>query len=89
VRNLYLRFVFAWLTGSGDLHAKNVSVLGNRHGGFTIAPVYDVPCALLYGDDTLALKAAATVDLNALPLEGSPLTHTERELLARRTQLDT
>lgn len=55
VRNLYLQFVFAWLTGNGDLHAKNVSVLGGRHGGFVIAPVYDVPCTLLYGDDTQAL----------------------------------
>ena len=58
VRNLYLQFVFAWLTGNGDLHAKNVSVLGGRHGGFDIAPVYDVPCTLLYGDDTVALPVA-------------------------------
>ena len=55
VRNLYLQFVFAWLTGNGDLHAKNVSVLGGRHGGFVVAPVYDVPCTLLYGDDSQAL----------------------------------
>lgn len=54
-RNLYLQFVFAWLTGNGDLHAKNVSVLGGQTGGFAIAPVYDVPCTLLYGDDSLAL----------------------------------
>jgi len=58
VRSLYLQFVFAWLTGNGDLHAKNVSVLGGRHGGFDIAPVYDVPSTLLYGDDTLALPVA-------------------------------
>jgi len=125
VRNLYLQFVFAWLTGNGDLHAKNISVLGRPHGGFTVAPVYDVPCTLLYGDDTLALpvagkvknlrarhwaafaqaiglperaaraanalalKAAAAVDLTALPFEGSPLTRTERELRARRIQLET
>lgn len=55
VRNLYLQFVFAWLTGNGDLHAKNVSVLGGRHGGWVVAPMYDIPCTLLYGDDTLAL----------------------------------
>lgn len=54
-RNLYLQFVFAWLTGNGDLHAKNVSVLGGRRGGFVVAPVYDVPCTLLYDDDSLAL----------------------------------
>ena len=57
-RNLYLQFVFAWLTGNGDLHAKNVSILGGRHGGYVVAPVYDVPCTLLYGDNTLALSLA-------------------------------
>lgn len=56
-RNLYLQFLFAWLTGNGDLHAKNISVLG-RDGDWTVAPVYDVPCTLLYGDDTLALSVA-------------------------------
>lgn len=56
-RNLYLQFLFAWLTGNGDLHAKNISILGGP-AGFTVAPVYDVPCTLLYGDDTLALSIA-------------------------------
>jgi serine/threonine-protein kinase HipA len=58
VRTLYLQFVYAWLTGNGDLHAKNVSVLGGRRGGFVVAPIYDVPCTLLYGDETLALPLA-------------------------------
>ncbi|MCD1144581.1 HipA domain-containing protein [Kocuria sp. LUK] len=124
-RNLYLQFVFAWLTGNGDLHAKNVSVLGGPRRGFAVAPVYDVPCTLLYDDDsqalpvdgrvknlrprhwaafadaiglperaaqaanTLALRAAAAVDLRALPFEGSPLNRAERELRYRRAQLET
>lgn len=29
--------------------------LATRHGGFVVAPVYDVPCTLLYGDDSQAL----------------------------------
>lgn len=53
-RNLYLQFVFAWLTGNGDLHAKNLAVLGSPRG-YVMAPVFDVPCTLLYGDETLAL----------------------------------
>jgi serine/threonine-protein kinase HipA len=57
-RNLYLQFVFAWLTGNGDLHAKNLSILGSQHGGFVMAPVYDIPCTLLYGDDSLALPVS-------------------------------
>ncbi|MGO4103269.1 type II toxin-antitoxin system HipA family toxin [Leifsonia sp. YAF41] len=55
-RNAYLQFAFAWLTGNGDLHAKNLSILGNHSGAFAMAPVYDVPCTLLYGDNTLALS---------------------------------
>lgn len=122
VRNLYLQFVFAWLTGNGDLHAKNVAVLG-RHGAWAVAPVYDIPCTLLYGDDTLALtvagkvkalrarhwqefaaaiglparaaaaantlalKAAAAIDLTALPFTGSPLKGALRELRFRRAEM--
>ncbi|MBT8160721.1 MULTISPECIES: type II toxin-antitoxin system HipA family toxin [Arthrobacter] len=57
-RNLYLQFVFAWLTGNGDLHAKNLSILGSTDGVFAMSPVYDVPCTLLYGDDSLALSVS-------------------------------
>ncbi|WP_255767956.1 type II toxin-antitoxin system HipA family toxin [Pseudarthrobacter sulfonivorans] len=57
VRNLYLQFVFAWLTGNGDLHAKNASILEGQRG-WVIAPIYDVPCTLLYGDDSMALTVA-------------------------------
>ena len=122
-RNLYLQFLFAWLTGNGDLHAKNVSVLGGRHGGYVVAPVYDVPCTLIYGDITMALpvagksknlrarhwaefaaaiglpqraaasanavalKAAVSVDLEALPFHGSPLNRALKELRHRRAEL--
>ncbi|XKH58719.1 HipA domain-containing protein (plasmid) [Citricoccus nitrophenolicus] len=123
VRNLYLQFVFAWLTGNGDLHAKNISVLRGDDGKWVVSPVYDVPSTLFYGDDTmalpvdgkikrlrlrhwealaeavglpsraaagartLALKAAAAIDLSALPFEGSPLNGTLRELRHRRYEL--
>ncbi|MDO4898780.1 MAG: HipA domain-containing protein [Rothia sp. (in: high G+C Gram-positive bacteria)] len=56
VRNLYLQFLFAWLTGNGDLHAKNISVLTTSKGHRGVAPVYDLPCTLIYGDDTMALE---------------------------------
>ncbi|MGB9035698.1 MAG: hypothetical protein WCC45_14385 [Paeniglutamicibacter sp.] len=98
-------------------------MLGRPGGGFEISPMYDLPCTLLYGDETmalpiagklknlkarhwaefadalglppraaasanrLALKAAASVDLAALPFEGSPLRGTERELRFRRHEL--
>lgn len=38
-RNLYLQFLYAWLTGNGDLHAKNVSVLRSTNGRWEIAPM--------------------------------------------------
>lgn len=57
-RNLYMQFVFAWLTGNGDLHGKNVSILADDHGRFNVAPIYDIPCTLVYSDDTMALTVA-------------------------------
>ncbi|MFE4195757.1 type II toxin-antitoxin system HipA family toxin [Paenarthrobacter sp. NPDC056912] len=59
LRNLAIQLAFAWLSGNGDLHAKNVSiveapsVLGGRE--FVVAPVYDIPSTVVYGDKTLAL----------------------------------
>lgn len=58
VRAAYLQFAFAWLTGNGDLHAKNVSVLRQSNGAWSIAPMYDVLCTLVYGDDSMALPLA-------------------------------
>ncbi|MEU1207483.1 HipA domain-containing protein [Nocardia sp. NPDC005825] len=54
-RNLYLQFLFAWLTGNGDLHAKNIGVVEGPGGKWSIAPIFDIPCTLVYGDDSMAL----------------------------------
>lgn len=55
LRNLAIQGAFAWLTGNGDLHAKNVSMVQQPHGEWVIAPVYDIPSTVVYGDKTLAL----------------------------------
>jgi serine/threonine-protein kinase HipA len=55
LRNLAVQGAFAWLSGNGDLHAKNVSMVQQPHGEWTIAPVYDIPSTVVYGDKTLAL----------------------------------
>ncbi|MDR6416838.1 HipA domain-containing protein [Pseudarthrobacter sulfonivorans] len=55
LRNLAIQGAFAWLSGNGDLHAKNVSMVKQPHGEWTIAPVYDIPSTVVYGDKTLAL----------------------------------
>lgn len=57
-RNLYLQFLYAWLTGNGDMHAKNVSLLRSDRGVWAVAPIYDVPCTALYRDMTMALPVA-------------------------------
>ena len=46
-RNLYMHFLYAWLTGNGDLHAKNISLLKGRRG-WEVAPIYDIPCSLVH-----------------------------------------
>ncbi|WP_280426213.1 type II toxin-antitoxin system HipA family toxin [Nocardia carnea] len=58
VRNLYLQFLFAWLTGNGDLHGKNLGVLEDEDGRWSVAPIYDIPCTLIYDDDSMALPVA-------------------------------
>lgn len=121
-RNLFMQFLFAWLTGNGDLHAKNVSLLSSQ-GRWAVVPAYDVPSTLIYRDNTMALdidgrrsrlrwrnwktfgrtiglpdrailsaaikarNAAASVDWQSLPFEGSPVRGTLRELRFRQSEL--
>jgi serine/threonine-protein kinase HipA len=54
-RALFRQLCFAIVTGNGDLHAKNVSVVGDESGEWRIAPAYDLPSTAFYGDRTLAL----------------------------------
>ena len=61
VRNLYLQFVFAWLTGNGDLHGKNLSVRQAPDGLWEVTPVYDLLCTQPY---------AGWADPMAVPLYG-------------------
>lgn len=55
-RDLIRQLAFAYLTGNGDAHAKNFSVLQDRTGEWRVSPVYDVPCSHLYGDTTMAMS---------------------------------
>jgi serine/threonine-protein kinase HipA len=58
-RELIRQLVFAYLSGNGDAHAKNFSVLQDLTGEWKVSPVYDVPCSYLYGDTTMALAIGA------------------------------
>jgi serine/threonine-protein kinase HipA len=55
-RELIRQLCFAYLTGNGDAHAKNFSVLQDVEGEWKVSPSYDVPCSYLYGDVTMALS---------------------------------
>ena len=61
----FRQVVFAYLSGNGDAHAKNFSVVAGPDGRFRPAPAYDLPCTYLYGDTTLAMSVdgAGTSDL--------------------------
>lgn len=55
-RNAFLQFALAWLTGNGDLHGKNIAVVQRPSGEWRVAPLYDVPSTLPYGDQSMALS---------------------------------
>ncbi len=56
--------VFAYLTGNGDAHAKNFSVLQGSAGRWQPAPAYDLPSSQPYGDTTMALTVDGKRDGN-------------------------
>ena len=53
LRDLFRQLVFAWMTGNGDVHAKNLSIV-RRDGEWRVSPAYDVPSTLPYRDTTMA-----------------------------------
>lgn len=55
VRTLLAQLAFAIVTGNGDAHAKNFSVLQQPDGEWRVTPAYDVPSSQPYGDSTLAM----------------------------------
>ncbi|MFF0718872.1 type II toxin-antitoxin system HipA family toxin [Micromonospora sp. NPDC003816] len=55
-QDLIRQLAFAYLTGNGDAHAKNFSVLQGPDGEWRISPAYDLPSSYLYGDKTMALS---------------------------------
>lgn len=64
-QNILLQVTYAWLTGNGDLHAKNLAVLHSVDAGVRMAPAYDLPSTLFYDDATLALTIGDADTLSA------------------------
>lgn len=52
-RDLIQQVAFAYLTGNGDLHAKNLSIL--LADEWRVTPAYDLPSSYPYGDTTMAM----------------------------------
>lgn len=56
VRDVFRQLCFAWITGNGDVHAKNISLLEHAGQEWRVAPAYDLPSTLFYGDYSMALS---------------------------------
>jgi serine/threonine-protein kinase HipA len=61
VRDLFRQLVVAIVTGNGDFHAKNVSMV-EVDGEWRVAPAYDLPSSAPYGDRSLALALQGSRD---------------------------
>jgi serine/threonine-protein kinase HipA len=60
-RDLLAQVAFAYLTGNGDQHAKNLSVVRDAAGEWRATPAYDLPSTYPYGDVTMALSIGGRV----------------------------
>lgn len=60
-RSIAFQVALAWLTGNGDLHAKNMSMIW-RGASVEVAPIYDIPPTLPYGDTSMALSVQGRKD---------------------------
>lgn len=91
-RTLLAQCVFAYLTGNGDAHAKNFSVLQQATGEWVPTPAYDVPSTQPYGDSTLALsvngrtRGAGKTDFLALGTTLGMPERASRRVLAQQVE---
>lgn len=58
---LFRLVVFAYLTGNGDLHAKNLAIVQEARGEWRVAPAFDLPSTAPYGDVDMALPVEGRV----------------------------
>lgn len=61
-REFLTMIAFAYLTGNGDAHAKNFSVMQDLTGRWQPTPAYDLLTTTLYGDHTMALDLGGLDD---------------------------
>ena len=61
-RDISRQLCFAWLTGSGDVHAKNISVIQHGASQRCVSPAYDLPSTRFHGDYSMALSVDGRSD---------------------------
>jgi serine/threonine-protein kinase HipA len=55
--------IVCWLTGNGDMHLKNFSLLAAQDGSQRLSPAYDLICSrLVIAEDPLALPVGGKKD---------------------------
>ena len=63
ILKLYRQLVFAWWSGNGDMHLKNLSLLTNEQGVTQLSPAYDLVCTrLVIPNDPLSLPIVGKKD---------------------------
>lgn len=93
--DIFKQILYAWLTGNGDLHAKNISIY-KPGKEWMLTPVYDIPSTAPYGDKSMALKAINDVlklapkiaaDAQKLPFDSHRAREMQKLLRARAHSL--
>lgn len=63
IQKLYRLLVFAWWSGNGDMHLKNLSLLVDEQGVIRLTPAYDLVCTrLVIPNEPLALPILGKKD---------------------------
>lgn len=90
-RELLRQLAFAYLTGNGDAHAKNLAIVCEPPGEWRVSPAFDLPSSYLYGDTTVALpiggRSGADVPRRAFVVFGTALHLPERAVGAAVDEL--
>ncbi len=63
IQKLILQYLYSYLVGNGDMHAKNISLQTHfETGQVRLTPAYDLICTYIYKDRKMALKMNAFDD---------------------------
>jgi len=61
LQSLFRQLCFAWITGNGDVHDKNLSIVLTVDGEWRVSPAYDLPSTVPYRDLSFALSLGGRV----------------------------